>query len=158
MIRRRSAACAAAVALLILSHAGPASAVTYREWDRGVASSFDTLNMPRNSGCISQFTDPPPGINATACFVPHGDYFYVKDMRADGKSAVAYWVELDGSRRTGACVNSLGYNTWARCNKDFVEGRRLSIRAGTYNGTTGVINDSSGTLYCFTSTEPGCSP
>ncbi len=54
-------------------------------------------------------------------------------MKADGKSAVAYWVILEEGGRTGACRNSLGAGTWARCNKDFPEGKRMSVKAGTYD-------------------------
>jgi len=146
----------AAATVLVVVQAVPASAVTYREWDTAATSFYDMFNKPTNSDCVESWSDPPPGITAAVCFVPHGDYFYVKDLLADGKSAVAYWVLQDGTR-TGACRNSRGANRWGRCNKSFSESSKLTLRAGTYDANTKIIKEGPGpTAYCFASTFPGC--
>lgn len=156
MRANRLAAVVAAVMVLVVFTAGPASAVTYRERDRALASNYDVLNQPNGAACTHQWNSTPgTGYTALACFVPHGDYFYVFDALADGKSAVAYWVLLDGTR-SGACRNALGAGTWARCNKNFTEGVYMSVRAGTYDGDTGVINDVAPTMYCNSATHIGC--
>lgn len=128
----------------ILGHAvlqpSAASAVTYSEWDQGVLT---TVTYPSGMACTEHYNvNASGGIDAVACFEPYGDYFYVKDAKADSKSAAAYWVIMEGGGRTGACINSKGAGTWVRCNKNFIENKLLSLRAGTYNGSNGTISDS----------------
>ena len=71
---------------------------------------------------------------ATACFDPDGDVIYVKDIKADGYSAVMRWYTDYG--RWGTCRNANGAGTWAKCNKDFAEGHTITWRATQYNGDT----------------------
>ncbi|GAB3799810.1 hypothetical protein GCM10027605_14140 [Micromonospora zhanjiangensis] len=70
---------------------------------------------------------------ATACFMPYGDKFYVRDDSADGHSAAANWT-FDGpdGYRTGACVNQLGNGHWGVCNKDFAEGYSIRVWPAVY--------------------------
>src|SRR5689334_2746681 len=72
-------------------------------------------------------------VGVKACFEAGGDKFWVKDTLADGESAGIYWENyVEGQfYRKGECINSLSAGTWGVCNKDFVEGSRvtgLSIR------------------------------
>lgn len=71
----------------------------------------------------------PGGLECTAitgakiCFEKDGDKWWVKDTKQDGASAVAYWINIRNlaTYREGACVNSLGYNKWGVCNKNYYE-------------------------------------
>jgi hypothetical protein len=70
-----------------------------------------------------------------ACFLPNGDKFYVKDIKADGASAVAVW-ETDYGRR-GVCRNPYGADQWAVCDYNFRENRTIRWQAWQYDGDTG---------------------
>ncbi len=75
-------------------------------------------------------------VGVTACWKPDGDEFYVRDIQADGHSAVAEWFfdSKYGTDRTGACVNNLGEGNWGLCNKDFAEGEIMNWRGARYEG------------------------
>jgi hypothetical protein len=122
--RRRSLALATvAVAATVLLTPSAASAAYYgSETDYGteVSAPSDSLKP-----CTSI-------TGARVCFQSDGDYFYVKDTKADGYSAVVDWFD-GGSTRRGACVNKHGEGAWARCNKNFVEGHNITFRAARYN-------------------------
>lgn len=93
------------------------------EWNDGVASSA-YYGPP-----FVQFT----GVTATVKTV--GDYVYVRDDRADGCSALGIWYILESSGyRKGICRNTHGAGTWARCNKNWPEGVRMSVQPGLYDG------------------------
>lgn len=69
---------------------------------------------------------------AYACFKYNGDDFYVKDTKADGRSADAIWefnIRCGSGHwclyRQGICRNGSGNGTWVRCNKDFYENDEL---------------------------------
>ncbi len=126
-----------------------AQAASYTEWNRAVESG----PPPAGAGCDDHFNADSGTtliLDAAACFVAYGDYFYVKDLRPDGKSAVAYWVILEADGRRGACRNSLGAGKWGRCNKNLPEGRPMQLRAGTYDGDSRIIDDSGDVVYLFT--------
>lgn len=78
---------------------------------------------------------------ATACFMPHGELFFVKDTRADGHSAAADWL-FDGpdGYRSGSCVNQHGNGSWAVCNKSFPEGWGIDFRPTVYEGGNPLSN------------------
>jgi hypothetical protein len=69
----------------------------------------------------------------------NGDYLWIEDTSADGKSAMFAWAFGDSSStwRDGSCRNSSGSSTWVYCNKDFTEGKTIHFRACRYEGTGG---------------------
>lgn len=152
-LRRFVLLLAAATALAVVQ-VSPALAnhTTWNEWNTGVASAGLGLWTP-GAACDDHYqaTYAGEGVGymvAHACYVAYGDYFYVKDMLADGKAAVAYW---HSNGRTGGCVNGRGAGTWAVCNKNLTEDRLISIRAGTYNPRTGYRDDTGSAVYTRTS-------
>lgn len=68
-----------------------------------------------------------------ACYKPYGDYFYVKDTKKDGYSAVAQWHQLGFDGRTGSCVNKWGEGVWAVCNKNLRENEQAEVIGMLYN-------------------------
>lgn len=76
------------------------------------------------------------GSGVFACWLSHGDVFYVKDElvrnKPDGFAAAIDWRDVDGTR-SGSCVNKHGSDTWARCNKNFTEGHRIFWRYARYD-------------------------
>jgi hypothetical protein len=90
------------------------------EQNNGVkVSAPDTSSMY----CIVDDWGIDPDVRA--CWKEPGDYWYVADIRADGRSVGAVWEDAypggDFLRRQGICRNPYGYGTWARCNKDYWE-------------------------------------
>lgn len=132
-----------AAAAITFSGPSPAFAVQYLEWDWAVKSGAPPWNAPCDE---HYYVNAAGGLDAYVCFVAYGDYFYVLDKKADWKSAAAYWVMMDGSR-TGACINNHGAGTWAKCNKNFVEGKVISLRAGTYDTNHRTIDDDGSSIY-----------
>jgi len=77
---------------------------------------------------------------ASGCFEHNGDYIQVYDWAADGHSAAVEWkiynyVGGDLYRR-GWCVHSGGNLTTGVCNKNFIEGYKITFRACTYESLT----------------------
>ena len=60
------------------------------------------------------------------CFQPDGEYLYVKDKDADGRSA--YGDMMSGY---DDCRNPYGKGTWVRCNYAFREGTPVGFRGFT---------------------------
>jgi hypothetical protein len=120
-------ALAAAAASLVLCEASAAT-----EWNNGTKSP-----EPRDqSECIVTF-------GAEACFVAHGDKFYVHDTDGDSRSAVAYWEAGNQSNpgaRNGVCRNSHGHGTWAVCNKNLPEHWPLSLWAVRFTESKGFTD------------------
>jgi hypothetical protein len=147
----------AAVALAVALIPSAAEAVT---WDNGTKVSHDYhMSSWPNTDTV--------GNKAVGCghvsyveVKKDGDYTFVKDQCADGRSATAQVIvyNKDQSIRSRKyCRNSHGAGTWARCNFDWVEsdsgfcmptdpssgtgtgfecGNKVLI-AGTYDGDTG---------------------
>jgi hypothetical protein len=68
------------------------------------------------------------------CFQPDGEWLYVKDANADGRSAVG---QISGRDRI--CRNPNGVGTWVRCNYSFREGSVVTFRGYTRD-TEGLVN------------------
>ena len=68
------------------------------------------------------------------CFQPDGEWLYVRDSAADGRSAFG---QISGRDRV--CRNSHGSGTWARCNYSFREGSAVTFRGYTRDGE-GIVN------------------
>jgi hypothetical protein len=64
----------------------------------------------------------------TVCYQANGDYLYVKDGEADGKSAYGYFT-WPGDK--DHCRNSYGAGTWVRCNYDLPEDMRIMYEGYT---------------------------
>jgi hypothetical protein len=64
--------------------------------------------------------------NVKVCFREDGEWIYVRDKKADGRSA---YGEIDGRDRV--CRNPYGQGAWARCNYSFREGSRVTFRGFT---------------------------
>lgn len=77
------------------------------------------------------------GVDAKAVIREEGDWVYVMDTCADGRSAVGYW-QMTHSKRHGYCRNKRGAGKWVRCNKNWPE-KRMTLMAGVYNGSTGYL-------------------
>ncbi len=70
------------------------------------------------------------------CFQPGGDIVWSRDTEKDGMSA-AVGVYTDYGRPAAVCVNKLGADTWATCNKDYREDGNVRLRVMRYNGDNG---------------------
>ncbi|MFJ2026227.1 hypothetical protein ACIODW_20815 [Streptomyces sp. NPDC087897] len=73
---------------------------------------------------------------AKGCFQHNGDIVWAGDTEKDGMSA-AVGVYTDYGRAAEVCVNKLGVNTWATCNKDYRESGNVRLRVLRYDGDTG---------------------
>lgn len=73
---------------------------------------------------------------STGCFQHNGDIVWAGDTKKDGMSA-AVGVYTDYGRAEAVCVNKLGVNTWATCNKDYRETGNVRLRVLRYDGDTG---------------------
>ncbi|MGW7094381.1 hypothetical protein [Streptomyces sp. NPDC054874] len=73
---------------------------------------------------------------STGCFQHNGDIVWAGDTKKDGMSA-AVGVYTDYGRAEEVCVNKLGVNTWATCNKDYRETGNVRLRVLRYDGDTG---------------------
>ncbi|MEX2980945.1 hypothetical protein [Streptomyces sp. C36] len=69
------------------------------------------------------------------CFDKAGDKVYVKDTKADGKSAVGLWRTDYG--RSGGCRNKLTAGKWAECNYDMREEGSIQLQNARYDGQSG---------------------
>ncbi len=83
----------------------------------------------------------PSGATVTsAALREDGDYIYVRDDCADGRSSVARFQAWQGSDfETRVCRNSSGNGTWVRCNFDWPEKVTACFTAGVYNADTGFL-------------------
>ncbi|MEQ4305380.1 hypothetical protein ABNF97_29035 [Plantactinospora sp. B6F1] len=75
-------------------------------------------------------TAPASTYGATiVCVEYDGDYVYVKDNDADGRSAMA---RIDSERGLAYryCRNTHGAGSWARCNFNWSEAGQKQVRAG----------------------------
>lgn len=68
------------------------------------------------------------------CFQPGGEWLYVKDKDADGRSAFGEIANRD--RR---CRNPYGKGTWVRCNYSYPDGHTVTFRGYTRDNE-GAIN------------------
>lgn len=73
---------------------------------------------------------------SSGCFQHNGDIVWAGDTQKDGMSA-AVGVYTDYGRAEAVCVNKLGVNTWATCNKDYRETGNVRLRVLRYDGDTG---------------------
>jgi hypothetical protein len=73
---------------------------------------------------------------SSGCFQHNGDIIWAGDTKKDGMSA-AVGVYTDYGRAEEVCVNKLGVNTWATCNKDYRETGNVRLRVLRYDGDTG---------------------
>ncbi|MFB6670467.1 hypothetical protein [Streptomyces parvus] len=73
---------------------------------------------------------------SSGCFQHNGDIIWAGDTKKDGMSA-AVGVYTDYGRAEEVCVNKLGVNTWATCNKDYRESGNVRLRILRYDGDTG---------------------
>jgi len=107
---------------------GPTAAAA-PEFNRAVAG-FPPNTLP----CIDT-----PG--AKACYNNNDDSWWVLDTARDGASAEARWENErnGGLYRSGICRNSLGYDKWGVCNKNYYEDSLIRWRACVYNGSTGTL-------------------
>jgi hypothetical protein len=81
------------------------------------------------------------GTDASAAIKLVGDYMYVRDDCADGRSAVGMVSYAQGGETVKRiCRNAHGNNTWARCNFDWPESAVKQFTAGVYNGSTGYLS------------------
>ncbi|MFJ3086742.1 hypothetical protein [Streptomyces sp. NPDC086838] len=124
MIRKSHKALLAvsAAAFLTMMNPATASAAYY-----GSETDYTVNYVPSGKGWT-------PAISMTGVsvyFGMDGDYFRVKDTKADGYSAVVEWSDNHG--RTGACVNAMGSGSDGTCNKNFHEGYTITYRAALYD-------------------------
>lgn len=105
---------------------------------------------------------PPPWQNdplcwtsphqTTVCVEPTGDYMWVRDGQADGKSGLGRTKEaFEHGTPVWYCRNKMGAGTWGYCNVDWIEGTIVSVRGGTYDADT----DTSVLTFLFDFTNGG---
>ncbi|WP_405651092.1 hypothetical protein [Streptomyces sp. RK9] len=73
---------------------------------------------------------------ARGCFQHNGDIVWARDTEKDGMSA-AVGVYTDYGRPAAVCINKLGADTWATCNKDYSENGKVRLRVMRYDGGNG---------------------
>lgn len=149
-MRKWKAAVASLFAALFIAtmFAPPASATHYGfEFDIGkyTSSSPDSV-YPRPVCAFNSYV--------SACLQEYGDIWWVKDLKADGRSAVVEWKNtVNGHLRKGACRNKSGAGTWVRCNKNYYEGSELAIRLCRFEGSSGTWGNYSTYKYNVSCTE-----
>ncbi|MFI0931840.1 hypothetical protein ACH4RG_08880 [Streptomyces sp. NPDC021019] len=87
---------------------------------------------PSSSACLGSTV----AYGASGCFQHNGDIIWAGDTKKDGMSA-AVGVYTDYGRAEEVCVNKLGVDTWATCNKDYREDGNVRLRVLRYDGDTG---------------------
>ncbi|MFD4021205.1 hypothetical protein [Streptomyces sp. SH5] len=87
---------------------------------------------PPSSTCLGATA----AYGSSGCFQHNGDIIWAGDTKKDGMSA-AVGVYTDYGRAEEVCVNKLGVNTWATCNKDYRESGNVRLRILRYDGDTG---------------------
>lgn len=83
-----------------------------------------------------------------SCFEFDGDDFWVRDNRADGRSAVVVWST--SYNRYGSCRNSHGAGKWHECKYDMAENQFLYWDHYVYDGDTGSMQWVAGPYDAFT--------
>ncbi|MFH8989335.1 hypothetical protein [Streptomyces sp. NPDC017940] len=91
---------------------------------------------PRAAAAAEACLGATSAYGAKGCFQPHGDIIWSRDTEKDGMSA-AVGVYTDYGRPAAVCVNRLGADTWATCDKDYREDGNVRLRALRYNGDNG---------------------
>jgi hypothetical protein len=72
-------------------------------------------------------------------FQKEGDKIWVRDIDTDGHSAVVEWQTFTSNgvlTRQGRCGQTAGAGKAGYCNKNFVEGTPIKLRACTYEWGT----------------------
>lgn len=105
--------------------AGPAEGAT-------PGGRAEAVAAPSSSACLGSTT----AYGASGCFQHNGDIVWAGDTKKDGMSA-AVGVYTDYGRAEEVCVNKLGVDTWATCNKDYREDGDVRLRVLRYDGDTG---------------------
>ncbi|GLI00986.1 hypothetical protein [Phytohabitans aurantiacus] len=135
--RRRGLLAMAAVIGAVISLLSP-TAASAAYYGNEINYTVVILDTPADYGHWYHCTSTG---GATACFMPYGEKFFVKDTNADGHSAAASWL-FDGpdGYRLGTCVHQHGNGTWGICNKSFPEGWLINFRAAVYEAGNLVGN------------------
>ncbi|MEU4179010.1 hypothetical protein [Streptomyces sp. NPDC026589] len=107
--------------------AGPVEGATPGGQAEAVAAA-----APSSSACLGSTA----AYGASGCFQHNGDIVWAGDTKKDGMSA-AVGVYTDYGRAEEVCVNKLGVDTWATCNKDYREDGNVRLRVLRYDGDTG---------------------
>ncbi|MFI1932064.1 hypothetical protein [Streptomyces sp. NPDC020330] len=87
---------------------------------------------PSSSTCLASTA----AYGSSGCFQHSGDIIWAGDTKKDGMSA-AVGVYTDYGRAEEVCVNKLGVDTWATCDKDYREDGNIRLRVLRYDGDTG---------------------
>ncbi|MGC5529317.1 hypothetical protein [Streptomyces sp. SR-10] len=109
--------------------AGPVETATPGGQAEAVGAAKAT---PSSSTCLGSTA----AYGVSGCFQHNGDIVWAGDTKKDGMSA-AVGVYTDYGRAEEVCVNKLGADTWATCNKDYREGGDVRLRVLRYDGDTG---------------------
>ena len=115
-----------------------------REHGRGQANREPSRPLRRHARGLQdarpiQGLDACQGNNAEndsvkVCFHPDGEWLYVQDKDADGRSAYGQI-----SNRDRHCRNPCGKGAWVRCNYSFTDGHTVAFRGYTRDNE-GAIN------------------
>lgn len=111
---RRLAAVPLAAALALALTAGPAA-----------AEQIEVGKKVRGPGHACK-GNHASNDHVTVCFASKGEWLYVKDGEADGRSAYGQIIGRDRH-----CRNPYGAGTWVRCNYSFREGSVVTFRGYT---------------------------
>ncbi|WP_112490996.1 hypothetical protein [Streptomyces bacillaris] len=102
------------------------------EADAPVMSMAAAKAAPAANTCLGTTA----AYGAKGCFQHNGDIVWAGDTQKDGMSA-AVGVYTDYGRAPEVCINRLGVNTWATCDKDYRETGNVRMRVLRYDGDTG---------------------
>lgn len=103
--------------------------------DRAVAPAL-SVSAARAAPAANTCLGTTAAYGAKGCFQHNGDIVWAGDTRKDGMSA-AVGVYTDYGRAPAVCINKLGVNTWATCDKDYRESGNVRLRVLRYDGDTG---------------------
>lgn len=103
-----------------------------------------TSGPPPNTGASCFYSDSASGSGseAVACWQRSGDAVWVKDQRADGRSAIARISVIVGDSKGTkfVCRNQRGSGTWVKCSKNLAEPGVLYFAPCTYDAGAGRMS------------------
>ncbi|PKW05585.1 hypothetical protein SAMN05428944_7389 [Streptomyces sp. 1222.5] len=94
-------------------------------------------------GWWMQMAGPTGNGPAMISFNSDGDFWYLIDTKADGKSAAVKWYNYRNGQlyRNGTCIQSHGAGTSGICNNDYYEDSTIWASACLYDGETDKYSD-----------------
>lgn len=111
---------------LVVDREASLAGAPFTLWGSVRASGLPS-DLPWDTHCTNN--DARDFFVAVGCFKEYGDLFYVKDVNAEGRSAMIVWTDMQGYVKA-ACVNSRGSGTTGKCDRNIPENIDLCIWSG----------------------------